>query len=170
VVRPSKGDRQVKDAMFQLLDEFESFDIPTLLDELVRMRVEFGYGLYMDLLKVFYGDPERFVTILALYNERLVGTGRPEKGILLTPPTDMYDIKAFENYVRSLRSTMMPGKVRFYFGKNEILRNRLKEFKRNDPSVHAMGGLVHTLLGQYLWMDSNREVMFVVDGDEEVML
>lgn len=163
VVKPKTGDRPIKDSVFQLLDEIEHPNIPTLLDELVRLRFEYGYELYPNLLSAFFGDTDRFITILALYNERLVGTGRKDRNILITPPCDFYESKAFDSYVRSLRSSMMPDSVRFYFGKNEILKNRLKEFKRDDPSVQAMGGLVHTLLGQYLWMDSNKENTFVID-------
>ena len=152
----------VKDAAFQLLAEYEHKDVPTLLEAALEMRSRFGYGLRPDLLRTFYGDPDRFISITALLNERLT-VGNPNRAFLLTPPLDFYETNFFDICVRSFRSVIMPDKVRFYFGKMDILKGRLKEFHNGDPAVLAVGGLIHALLSGTMWMDTVREHMFVVE-------
>ena len=167
IVRPKSGVRAAKDAVFQLLAEIEDRDVPTLLDGVLQLRSDYGFGIYPGLMQTFWGDPDRFITILALLNERLT-VGGMKNAILVSPPGDFYEPKAFDHYVRSMRSVLMPDKVRFYFGKNDILKTRLKEFRQNDPAVFAMGGLVHSLLLQSMWMDFTRENSFNVEGEEDL--
>ena len=142
-----------QDAVFRLMAEGESDDVPTLLDMVLEMRQLYGFGVQPNLLTGWFGDPERFITTLALKNERLIVHGE-DKAILIAPPDDFYTPNIFDNYVRSIRSCMIPGKIRFYFGTgHEIFKNRLREFKRDDPAVLSMGGLIHSLLNRVMWMD-----------------
>lgn len=163
IVKSKSEGRPVKDASFQLLAEYEHKDVPSLLEAVLQLRDEYGFQVNPGLLQTWLGDPDRFITILALLNERLMINRGSRDAILVSPPNDYYTPNAFDHYVRSFRSTIMPDRQRFYFGKNDILKNRLKEFKKNDPAVYAIGGLVHTLLSQCMWMDFTRENMFVVE-------
>jgi hypothetical protein len=155
-----KGKRAPQDSVFHLCAEAESKDIPTLLQHIIDLRSAWGFGLTPGFLQTFFGDPERFITTLALLNERLMQQGGDRQAILITPPDDFYVPKAFDHYVRSMHSVVVPGKVRFGFGGNEILKNRLKEFLRDDPAVFAVGGLIHSLLSRTMWMDQARENAF----------
>lgn len=150
-------------ANFQLLAEAQSKDVGTLLSLCVKLRKKYGFGCQENLLRVWYGDPERFLTTLALYNEGLVRDGGDKNAILVTPPIDFYSPKIFDNYVRALRSTILPDATRFYFGHNDILRNRLREFRQADPAVLAVGGLVQSLLTNALWMDTAKSNAFTVE-------
>jgi hypothetical protein len=89
-----------------------------------------------------------------------------DNAILIIPPDDFYVPKAFDHYVRSLRSVIVPSRVRFYFGGNDILKNKLREFRRDDPAVMAVGGLVHSLLSRTMWADTSRENIFTIQEDE----
>jgi hypothetical protein len=167
VVKPKSGNKSPADAVFQIVTEYESRDVPTLLEALVGLRSEYGFGLYPELLHAWYGDPERFVTILALMNEKLIAKGGDKASVLISPPDDFYGQKVFEHYVRSLRSVVMPDKVRLYFGKgNDILKGRMREFRLGDPAVYAMGGLVHSLLSSTVWMDQIRANTFNVEEND----
>ena len=163
VIKPKTEGKPVQDAAFQLLTERENKDVPSLLDMIIEIREEYGFGLHPDLLQAWFGDYERFTTVLALKNERLTAGGKERNAILIRPPIDFYEPKAFDNYVRSLQSVIVPGKVRFYFGGCDILRNKLREFKRDCPAVVAVGGLVHSLLSQCEWMDSTQSNVFTVE-------
>jgi len=158
-----KGKKKPQDADFQLLAEAESKDIPSLLQHILSMRSQYGFGLHPNLLQVWLGDPDRFITTLALLNERLIEQGGDRAAILIAPPDDYYSPKSFDHYVRSLHAVILPEHIRFYFGQSEILKNRLRAFRRDDPAVFAVGGLVHSLLSRCLWMDHARENMFVVE-------
>ena len=89
--------------------------------------------------------------------------GKERDAILIRPPIDFGSLKTFDNYVRSLQSVIVPGKVRFYFGGCDILRNKLREFKRDCPAVMAIGGLIHSLLFETSWMDSTQSNIFTVE-------
>jgi len=155
-------------ANFQLLDEAESKDVPTLLRECVRLREEYGFGVHKNLLRVWLGDPDRFFTPLALCNEALISEGGERAAILISPPDDLYTLKIFDNYVRALRSTLLKDSQRFFFGHNYILQNRLREFKKDDPCVFAVGGLVFSLLNRVRWMDARGENAFTVEDENEI--
>lgn len=141
------------DAEFLVLDEAESMDVPTLLKACIALRNRYGFGIQPDLLTIWYGDQERFLQNVALFNERL----EPGKELLITPPNDFFTPKVFDVYVRSLRSVLMEGHERLYFGKTDILKNRILEFRRDDPAILATGGLIHSMLARTMWMDETRE-------------
>ena len=157
ILRPSTLDMDThydaKDAEFILLAEAEDKDVPTLLAKCCEMREKYGYGIQPNLLKVWFGDPDRFNTTLALFNEDL----GEQKAILVTPADDFYSPKIFDNYVRSLQSTVVESKQRFFYGGNTILKDRLQEFYRDDPAALAMGGLIHSLLGRCMWMSQSEQ-------------
>ena len=167
VVKPKelgKDDHcDTQDAKFLLLDEVQSPHVPLLLDECVKMRERYGFGIQPNLLTVWLGDPERFMTTLALYNERLTRGKGDHNAILITPPDDFYSPSIFDNYVRSIRTCLVPGKIRFYFGKCDILKERLRNFHRDDPAVLAAGGLIHTMLSRCMWMDNVKSNVFKVE-------
>jgi hypothetical protein len=163
VVKPPTEGLKVQNAVFYLLAEFESGDVPQLINAILAMRGEWGFGLTPNLLSAWFGDPDRYIATLALKNERLV------KPILITPPYDFYDTMAFDIYVRSLQSAILPGQVRFGFGGLDILKAKLREFRRDNPAVMSVGGLVHTLVMQTEWMDqSGDNHVFVVEGEGEI--
>lgn len=158
VLRPMDLDKDThynpQDAKFLLLTEAQDKDVPTLLEKCVDMREKYGFGIQPQLLTVWFGDPDRFYQTLALANERLTANGGNRRAILVSPPDDFGTPMIFDNYVRSLQSCLIKGKVRFFFReKTQSLRVRLKEFRRDDPAVLAAGGLVHSLLGRCMWMD-----------------
>ena len=170
VVRPNDSTTNPPDplnANFQLLAEAESKDVPTLLRECCRLRKEYGFGVQKNLLRGWLGDPDRFFTPLALCNERLIEEGGERAAILISPPDDLYTQKIFDNYVRALRSTLLEESKRFYFGYNDVLQNRLREFRKDDPCVFAVGGLVYTLLCRCRWMDAQGENAFTVEDEDE---
>lgn len=152
VKRPKNLDIKVhydpRDAEFYLLAESQSAHVPVLLKNCLELREKYGFGVQPDLLSMWYGDPERFTTTLALFNERM----SVQDAIVMTPPDDFYVPKIFDNYVRSLRSTIIKGEPRFFVGDCDILPTRAIEFLRDDPCVLAVGGLIHSLLGRCLWM------------------
>lgn len=164
VVRPKKDVRNAKGANFQLLAEAQDRDVPSLIGKCLKLRDEYGFGITRQMLRVWIGDPDRFLTTLALMNEVLVENGDVH-AVLVSPPDDFYVPKIFDIYVRAMRSVLLENTRRFYFGHNDILQNRLREFNKNDPCVLAMGGLVHSLLCRCTWMDQVGETAFNVEGE-----
>ena len=157
VIRPDTLDIKTHynpvNAQFMLLREAEDFDVPSLLQKCLDLRDTYGFGLRPDMMTAFLGDPERFTTTLALLNERLIESKGDKNALLISPPDDFYTPKIFDVYVRSFQSCVLDGRERFFYGGNSILKNRVSEFRRDDPAVLAAGGLVHSLLNRIMWMD-----------------
>ena len=160
VVRPSETIEHTSpvDANFQLIEESESRDVNSLIEKCVVLRRKYGYS------GSFTGNPEKFVTTIALKNEALRRKDITKKDVItISPPLDFYDTNNFEIYVRALRSCIQADSTRLYFGGNPILKTRIQEFTVDDPAVMAVGGIVHTLLNNVLWMDSSTSNVFTVD-------
>jgi len=158
-----KSNRPPEKAWFRLMDEAESEYLIVLFQKIQEMRDKFGFGEHPDLLKTFIGDPDKNITDLVSYNADLERFGKKNREIILAPPLDMYDTEAFDNYKRSLETAILNKPERFAFGGNSILKTKHHEYRRNNPAVFAIGGLIHTLLHTTPWMDSQSENMFTVE-------
>lgn len=168
IVKLKDETKEAKNAPFRLLAEAESFDVPTLIDHIVRLRSEWGFGLHVELLHTFLGDPERYIDMLALRNEKLITEGGEKNSILLSPPLDFSGENYFDEAYRSLYSVLEKDHVRLYFGKNNILRHRVMEFKVGEPAVIAVGGLMRWLIFGTPWLQSSRDnAMYLVDESQK---
>jgi len=160
IVRPSETQEHISpaEANFQLIEEKESLDVNSLIDQCLVLKEKYDYK------GSFTGDTEKFITTLALKNEILLRKDSAKKSaIIISPPVDFYDNNNFEIYIRALRSCIQAEKPRFYFGNNPILKTKVQEFTVNDPAVMAVGGMVHTLLNNVLWMDNAANNVFTLD-------
>ena len=168
IIKSQDETKNPKNAPFRLLAEAESFDVPSLIDHIIRLRNEWGFGLHPELLHTFIGDPERYIDILALRNEKLIAEGGEKNSILLSPPLDFSSSNYFDEAYRSLYSVLEKDHVRLYFGKNNILRHRVMEFKVGEPAVIAVGGLMQWLIFGTPWLQSSKEnSMFLVDESKK---
>jgi hypothetical protein len=164
IVGVVKDQRPAEEAVFQLLVEAEDKDIPTLLIKMHGLRNIYGFGLHPTLLTPWVGDPTKFVTTIAMFNEKLrKRDGHDRNSTIIAPPFDFLVPDIFEIYGRAFYSTVASKeRLRFYYGQNEILLNRQKSFRVGDPAIMAIGGLVHTLINSVPWMDQVGENMFTV--------
>lgn len=164
IVGVVKSDKvKPEDARFQLLAELESKDVPDLIRKFLEIRPQYGFGLYPGLMQTLIGDAERFITTMALINERLIESGGEKAAVLIMPPDDFYEPMVFDIYMRSLRTCWMEGQERLFSGFNKILKVRVNEFLEDDPAVMGLGGLIHTLMLRCTWLDQTRENAFVVE-------
>jgi hypothetical protein len=161
IVAVIKDAQPIEEPIFRLLAEAESKNIPTLLNHTISMREKYGYGLQLTLFTSWWGDPDRFVTTIARFNEKYKG-----KELAISPTIDLYESTCFDDYARSMQSLISKDieVKRFKFSGLEILKSRLREFKRDEPAIMAVGGLVHTLLLSCEWMDQHSSNCFVVDN------
>lgn len=166
VIGVVKSNRPIQEAWFRLMAEAESEYIHVLFDSMVKMREEYGFGLHPGLMQTYFGDPDKHLTRLALYNEKLVEKDGPEGAILIAPPDEFYDSDPFENYRRSFETAIVSTPERFAFGGNSILKTKHRQYRVGDPAVFAVGGLVHSLLSRCTWMDQARENAFNVEEED----
>jgi hypothetical protein len=82
---------------------------------------------------------------------------------LITSPLDLDNPKSFDLYVRALTEVLNNQNQRLYYGRNDILKNRVGEYTEKDPVIVAMGGLVYSLSLQTPWLDVVGENIFNVE-------
>lgn len=161
IVKSSIGPQN---APFKIMAELESDNLFTILNGILKMREEFGFELHPELLRAWYGDCDRFVTELALFNEELIKSGGEDRSIQIIPPDDFYNTKVFDIYIRAITRALNKDAQRLYYGGNAVLKNRVREFMDKDPVITGMGGLIHSLLSRVQWMDSAASNCFTVEG------
>jgi hypothetical protein len=164
VVGVVKSERPIQKSWFKLMGEGESEHIPVLLDSILRLREQFGFGTHPELLQHFTGDcdKETINTIIALRNEELLkkdGTGT----ILISPPNDFGTPDTFDTYKRSFDWSITCSPALFAPGSNSILRVKHQEYHKDNPAILAIGGLIHWLLTAVPWMEQSRSNCFVLE-------
>jgi hypothetical protein len=171
VVKLKSDTIKVEDTVFQLLDEAQEQDVLCLMRRWLEMRARWGHLVIPEMLSSLYGNPDRFVMTMAMLNDRL----GERDSVSIAAPYDFYDTLMFDTYLRSLRSVFTPQAMyaplsssrealmpRFFHGGHEVLKTRLREFGQDDPVIVAVGGLVHSLLIQTMWMEQRSENAFVI--------
>lgn len=164
IVGVIKGKRPIEAAPYRIMAEVESHNIVTLFIEMVKLRAEYGFGLYPGLLQTWFGDSNRFIRELALFNEGLRRQlNKDNQDILISPPDDFNDPKVFDLYVRSISQAVDQDNQRLYYGGNTVLKNRVREFQDKDPVIIGIGGLIHSLSSRMMWMDQTRQNVFTIE-------
>lgn len=163
VVGVVKSERPIQKAWFKLMGEGESESIPVLLDFILKLREQFGYGIHPELLKVFQGDCDKNNTTIALLNEELLRTHGEHRDILVSPPNDFGTPDTFDTYKRSFDWSITCSPPRFAPGSSSILRIKHQEYHVDNPAILAIGGLVHWLLTAVPWMEQSQSNCFVLE-------
>ena len=154
VVGVRKDGHEAEEATFEVLDEAEDISVDNLIFKCVSLRDKWGFGVHPSLFEYFTGDHLLFELVVAHYNTRLVEARRSEREAFVISQPDDFEVKnAFDIYFRRLQSVLKAGIKRLYLQENEIIKNRIVAFRRDDPAITAIGGMVHTLLIRKMWMD-----------------
>ncbi len=150
---------------FECLAEVEAKSPLKLLHACAGMRDRWGFHESPDILRSWFAEPDRFLSIWTGHNVRLLkkASGR---GLHLAPPFDIERPDAFSIYLSQALTCLEPnkeGRKRLIIGECSILRNQLQavpqpeEEKRrltteDFPAVFAIGAAVHSLLTLKPWM------------------
>ncbi len=149
----------------ECLAEVEAKPPLKLLRACTGMRDRWGFHESPDILRSWFAEPERFLSIWAAFNAKLLRKA-PGRGLHLSPPFDIERSDAFSIYLSQALTCLEPneeGRKRLIIGGCSILRNQLQavpqpeEEKRrltteDFPAVFAVGAAVHSLLTLKPWM------------------
>jgi hypothetical protein len=164
-VRKIKG-QDPGDARFDVLEEIQelSGSEGLLIKSCVEMRSRWGYGVHESILPVFYGDHRPFELVVADFNTRIAETMNNDRhAFIVTPPDDYDNAKAFDVFMGRLASVLAEKSKRLYLGNHDVIKNRIQAFKRDDPAIMALGGLVHVLLLRQSWMEQSTESVWQME-------
>jgi len=164
IVAVIKDDLPVEDSRLLVLDEVEDQSIEILLKRAIEMRQRWGFGLRKSLLRVFLGDFRQFELVVAEYNGRQIEIDNNDRNVMIVSPPDDYDnTQFFDICMRRMQSVLSEDSKRLSLGNNEIVRNRILAFKRGDPAIAALGGLIHSLLIRQPWLELTVPSVFDID-------
>uniref|UniRef100_A0A6M3LHZ5 Uncharacterized protein n=1 Tax=viral metagenome TaxID=1070528 RepID=A0A6M3LHZ5_9ZZZZ len=157
---------QREDERFHLLEEVDALSPKLLIDKCLRMRTRWGFKVHPSLLQVFIGDHLRFELIVAQFNSMMIsqrGKGSVGEAFIVSPPDEQENPKHWDIYFRQLQYVVAPEVKLLILGKiGTLLRNQLTEFKRDNPAVLAVGGLMHTLLGRTPWKTRTEDAVWIM--------
>lgn len=148
--------QEAAEARFDILDEIEeqAGSEELLIKACVEMRARWGYGVHESILPVFYGDHRPFELVVAEFNTHIAETSDDDRqAFIVSPPDDFENPKAFDVYMGRLASVLRSKTKRLYIKPFEQIQNRVLAFRRDDPAIMALGGLIHVLLLRQPWME-----------------
>lgn len=145
---------------FYILDEVEAVSPEMLVNKCIQMRSRWGFKEHPALMPFFFGDHLEFDLLVAQINVNLASKNADP--FVISPPDDFERPNAFDIYFRRIQYVTDPDNKMLHVGDANIFRNRMIQFERGEPSVMAIGGLVHTALGRKPWMMSTEPNVFIV--------
>lgn len=144
---------EAPDPNFRVLEEVEEKRVEDLIWRCVELRYKYGYSECPELLHVWYGDHERYLTPLD-HIGREIRRKYEDKGFYITPPADFEQPNAIELYAETIFQCMRPDNKRLHLGDCKRLRSALQNFakdSKDSPAIWVLGGVVHTLFAYEPW-------------------
>lgn len=145
---------------FMTLETHEDANVFLLIEKAVQIREKCGFGLDSRILPSWYGDQEKFQTLVVKCSECLEKMHGSTSGLYIKDPVDLRERHAFPLYVRQIFDTLKTG--RLDLNGDLILTGNLQGFQRHDaekgktedfPAVGLLGGIVHSLQIQQPWLE-----------------
>ena len=145
---------------FRVLETYEDANVFELIQKVIDLRVKYGFGLDSRILPGWFGDQEKFQTLIVKAStslEDVCGVGR---GLYIKDTVDLRERHAFPLYVRQIFDTLKS--KRLDLAGDMILTGHLQGFQRQDaekgrvedfPAVGLLGGMVHSLQVMAPWLE-----------------
>ena len=95
--------------LFTCLDELEDDRIEGLLEGCLRLRDRYGFRQSDNLFRTWYGDRDRFSTLVNQFNLKLMK--EKVQGVYLSNPLDFDKPNHFELYKRRIQSHLTPNET-----------------------------------------------------------
>jgi len=152
------GIQNVPVVTFNVLDAYEDIDVFVLIEKCIEMRSKWGFWLDSRILPNWYGDQEKFQTLIIKASavlEQKLGT---EQGLYVKDMVDLRNRDAFPLYTRQISNSLLTKTLNI--NKNGVIISHLQGFDRTDaergkvqdfPTIGLLGGMVHSLQNEKPW-------------------
>ncbi len=147
---------------FRVLETFEDINVFKLIEQAVMLRSKYGFGLDSRLLPYWYGDQEKFQTLIIKTSEALEKKLGYDRGFYIKDTVDLRERHSFPLYVRQIFNCLETN--RLDMNSDDTLIGHLQSFQREDaekgrtenyPATGLIGGMVHSLQIEKPWLDDN---------------
>jgi hypothetical protein len=148
------------DVKFRVLDSFESSNVFSLIEKMVELRKQYGFGLDSRILPSWYGDQQKYQTLIMKSSEALEKRHGINAGLYLRDTIDRRETNAFPLYVRQIFNVLET--KRLDVNRDNILTGHMQSLQREDaekgrtddfPAVGLLGGMVHSLQIEKPWLE-----------------
>ena len=157
---------------FKVLETFESDNVFTLIEQAKEAREKYGFKLDSRILPYWYGDQEKYQTIIIKVSEALEQKDGADRGFYIKDLVDLREKFSFPLYVRQIFNTLTT--KTFDINGDAMLTEHLQGFRRsaaekgkteNFPAVGLLGGMVHSLQIEKPWLEDvdGRGTVFNID-------
>jgi hypothetical protein len=140
-----------------VLEAVEDDNVEELLRKCWNLRFKYGFLESDEAMRIWYGDPESYGTIVQGCNEKLARRHdySSENWLFIYGPWDWENSNKNESYVRRVRDllegTAENEEKRLFLGSCDNLRNRLRSFQPDSPAVLALGYVLFSLEAWNPW-------------------
>jgi hypothetical protein len=140
---------------FRILDVYEDDNVFKLIANCIEMRTKWGFGLDSRILPWWYGDQEKFQTLIIKASADLEKKLGYDRGMYVKDMVDLREKHAFPLYIRQLFAAResgileQPSKsgfmniVGYIQGFNRELAEKTKT--EDYPAVGLLAGMIHSL-------------------------
>jgi len=164
-----QNDPEVK---YHVLESYESGNVFTLIEKVVGMRKEYGFGQDSRILPNWYGDQDKYQVLIMKASETLERMHGITAGLYIRDTFDRQEPTAFPLYVRQLFNALKIGRLDVM--QDKILTGHMQSLQREDaekgkvgdfPVVGLLGGMIHSLQIEQPWLESSgdRGTVFNID-------
>ncbi len=153
------GVRKTNPITFVALAETTASTPIELMDALIELRKDWGFRVSGDLLRLWYGDPERFPDWSAKHVE--LTKKNPDHGFIIRHFYDFHQPNAFEIWLQTLRAVTRPGKSRVFTKDCPILRRALFDVPKkilkkplaDFPIISVFAASIHSIIKELPWQE-----------------
>jgi len=145
---------------FTVLESYEDNNVFNLIERMVTLRRDYLFGKDSRILPNWYGDQEKYQTLILKASESLEKHKGSEAGLYIKDTVDRREKHCFPLYVRQIFNALE--KKQLDINGDRIVTGALQSFQREDaekgaldnfPLVGLLGGMVHSLQVERPWLE-----------------
>lgn len=156
------GVQNEPEVRYRILESHENNNVFKLIERVVEMRKEYGFGMDSRILPNWYGDQEKYQVLIMKASEALEKAHGINAGLYIRDTIDRQERNAFPLYVRQIFNALET--ERLDVNHDKILIGHMQALQREDaekgrvddfPVVGLLGGMIHSLQIEKPWLEDS---------------
>ena len=146
---------------YTVIDVFKEMNVFKLIANCVEMRIKWGYSLDSRILPWWYGDQNKFQTLIIKASAQLERKLGPEQGFYVKDMVDLREKYSFPLYVRQLFAARQSGRlIKLSASEGKSLVEYVQGFTADDaekknvadyPAMGLLAGMIHSIEIERPW-------------------
>lgn len=154
------GIQNEPEVKFRILESYETENVFKLIEKMVTIRREYGFGKDSRIIPNWYGDQDKYGTLILKASEALEKAHGVNAGLYIRDTVDRREKHSFPLYVRQIFNALETSLLDI--NQDRMISGHLQSFQREDaengktedfPVVGLLGGMVHSLRIEKPWLE-----------------